>query len=419
MPLPELHEQLANEKEIKLSAEDDFANALAQIVNDVWEEKGMPAVINNDFTKGFAKKLWGNVTTGYGKDLSATIDYDSPDTNMLLHLQKNVYQFAGAENYTQMRDLTNALIGEDGKLRSYSDYKNAAFNINAHYAQYRKTEYNTAVAGGQMASKWVDIENSGTKLLQFDAVLDNHTTALCSSLNGVIKPVDDPFWNVYYPPNHFNCRSTVRQLNSGTPTPNEDIVYPEKMPDMFKVNLGKQGLAFPPKHAYWVDLPKDVLLESMKLMPYDAQFELIDKAGKGYVRRHFLVNTKARDYKYLEDIASEKAQQGMKVEIMPTLNESDPLRNIICPDAIGKKNPDLRIDGILWEVKKATVPLNQNNLSRAIRNAVEQAYSVIIVSDIELSYSYMENIAKGRFNTHENLKIIEFRHAGKYKRFDK
>ncbi len=30
-------------------------------------------------------------------------------------------------------------------------------------------------------------------------------------LNGVVKPVDDPFWGIYYPPNGWRCSCDVVQ----------------------------------------------------------------------------------------------------------------------------------------------------------------------------------------------------------------
>ena len=44
---------------------------------------------------------------------------------------------------------------------------------------------------------------------QYHAVDDNRTTSICRNLNGKIYKATDPFWNIYYPPNHYQCRSTV------------------------------------------------------------------------------------------------------------------------------------------------------------------------------------------------------------------
>jgi SPP1 gp7 family putative phage head morphogenesis protein len=47
---------------------------------------------------------------------------------------------------------------------------------------------------------------------EYSAVLDDRTTDLCNSLNGVRKPKDDPFWSRFTPPNHWNCRSTAIEI---------------------------------------------------------------------------------------------------------------------------------------------------------------------------------------------------------------
>lgn len=44
---------------------------------------------------------------------------------------------------------------------------------------------------------------------EYHAIEDNRTSLICKRLNGVIYRYDDSFWSVYYPPNHFQCRSTV------------------------------------------------------------------------------------------------------------------------------------------------------------------------------------------------------------------
>jgi SPP1 gp7 family putative phage head morphogenesis protein len=165
------------------------------------------------------------------------------------------------------------------KCAALATLKKLHYDINDEQCnQWLKTEYDTAIAGGQMAGKWVDItSNPATKLLEFDAVMDERTSAICSSLNGVKKAVDDEFWNEYYPPNHFNCRSTVRQLNDGNETPQSQIVYPEKVPAMFKVNLAKRGLAFPPDHPYYDGVPQTVFDKAANMLKKDRQISDANK----------------------------------------------------------------------------------------------------------------------------------------------
>lgn len=235
------------------------------MAEQVWKAKGLPnGMINRDFVSAFAKQFWEGVKEGYGKDIPK-VDYDTPDFNTLAKLQSNIWQFSGAKNYAQLRELSNALIGDDGKLRKYEQFKEIALNLNKKYVkQHLKTEYNLAVTGSQMAGKWVDIEANKQVLryLEFDAVIDSQTTDLCRKLHGTILPVDHPFWRKYYPPNHFGERGTVRQRASG-PVTDDDRIPSADIPPMFETNLGQQGLIFPKQHPYFTDIPEGILSQSM------------------------------------------------------------------------------------------------------------------------------------------------------------
>ncbi|RUM32467.1 MAG: hypothetical protein DSY42_00915, partial [Aquifex sp.] len=58
------------------------------------------------------------------------------------------------------------------------------------------------------AGRWAQITKAKTvKYLVYNAILDERTTKLCKSLDGVVRPKDDPFWDRFMPPNHHSCRS--------------------------------------------------------------------------------------------------------------------------------------------------------------------------------------------------------------------
>lgn len=74
---------------------------------------------------------------------------------------------------------------------------------------------------------------------EFTAILDDRTTDICRPLDGVKRPKDDPFWNRFNPPNHYNCRSTTLEiLDSGDATEPPSDAQPAK------------GFDFNPGHAY-------------------------------------------------------------------------------------------------------------------------------------------------------------------------
>lgn len=51
--------------------------------------------------------------------------------------------------------------------------------------------------------------NGFVEALEYSAILDSRTTAICRHLDGRVYPVDSPVWNKYRPLNHFNCRSIL------------------------------------------------------------------------------------------------------------------------------------------------------------------------------------------------------------------
>jgi hypothetical protein len=74
-------------------------------------------------------------------------------------------------------------------------------------------------------------------------------------------PVNDPFWDEFYPPNHWNCRSTVLQLDEGEISSKAEVDKAkehadEDMQDVFKMNVGKDEIVFSPDHPYF-KVPKE------------------------------------------------------------------------------------------------------------------------------------------------------------------
>ncbi len=357
------------------------------MVQDVWKAKGMPYNINKKIANAFAKELWSGTTKGYGKDIIG-IDYNSPDYEMLKNLQNSVYQFSAAKNHQQLKALTQALIGDDNKIRNYSQFKQAAYQINdTHVNQWLKTEYNTAISSGQMASKWVQIEANKKTLgiLEFDAVMDGRTSDLCASLNGVRKPVDDSFWSKYYPPNHFSCRSTVRQRGGSYSTPDSKIEYPD-IPEMFQVNLAKEGLVFPKGHPYFNHVPEDALMSFG-----DANYSLDTtrelSGAKGSVYESGLANNPDkkfdiryyREYNLRLDAADKLATHFDKdVFITPELSQADWRTKYFFKDApFYNKYPDLKIGKEFWEVKSYEGDFSKGKISNMLKSGSGQARNLV------------------------------------------
>lgn len=262
------------DQHVKLSTDipgenNELMKKVTAMILRVWKSRGLPKNgVDVSVVKEYAGRLWTGIVEGYGLDFPA-IDFDTPDYRMLESLQQNVWQFSAAKNHQELIAINNQLLDANGNVRSFADFRDAAQRISIDHVRHLETEYNTAIGGAQMASEWVDIESTidDLPLLMFEAVMDGNTTDLCRSLDGVIRPVNDPFWNLYYPLNHYGCRSRVRRLASGQITPTDQIIYPTDLPKIFKVNLGKQGLAFPSDHPYFYGLPNDFIETVNRIIP--------------------------------------------------------------------------------------------------------------------------------------------------------
>ena len=386
-------------------------NYLSALISHIFNSGEIPD-IDPELLRAYGSKLDSAVTTGYGA-APADLEWNTPDYEMLTKLQNDVWQFSAAKTNTQLRDMGKALIGPDGKVRSFKDFKIAAQEIVGEQLNWLQTEYDTAVAGAQMAPKWVTIQANKEilPLLEFDAVIDDRTSTICRPLNKVIRPVDDPFWNMYYPPNHFNCRSTVRQLRSGEITPVKDIQYPEKVPDMFKVNLGKEHLIFPPGSAYYKDTPTYVTNNATLYMPESEQYITKYKAADGTT---VAVNRKTdiaggQDLNDLLKVGTILADKGISVQILPEIHASETeLRAELLPGVKGDKNPDMKVDGNYAEVKTATDPASYTRLQKLIANAEKQADRVIILLEEKYSEDVLKAAANDRFKAFPGLLEIGF-----------
>jgi len=77
-----------------------------------------------------------------------------------------------------------------------------------------QTIFQTQMTNARMASLWQKLqENKDARpYLQYSAINDARTRPAHRALDNVVYPIDDPFWDYFYPPNGFRCRCHVIAL---------------------------------------------------------------------------------------------------------------------------------------------------------------------------------------------------------------
>lgn len=186
-------------------------------------------------------------------------EFTTSDLELLTELRENTYFFSAAKTFQQTKEMSDLLTGKEA-LTTFPEFKAAALEIFGTYNEdWLKTEYGDAIAKAQMAVKWNDIIESKDILpyVKFSVVEDANTTDICQPLDGIVVKIDDPMLDIYYPPNHWNCRTTIEQQEDDvTLSSKEDVDKAtahadEEMTDTFRMNSGKDKVIFSENHPYF------------------------------------------------------------------------------------------------------------------------------------------------------------------------
>jgi SPP1 gp7 family putative phage head morphogenesis protein len=212
-----------------------------------------------------AEKLTNGVYNGFGKALT-DVEWNSPDFKMLNDLRNNVYVFSGAKQYHQVREMVDAIYDGD-RIKPFSEYKKTGTEVFEKYngkQGYLRAEYNAAISQSRSASMWMEIESNAELLpmLTYSTVGDGRVRPEHAMLNNISRPVNDRFWDSYFPPNGWNCRCTTLQTDSEDKTSLKGFKKPDTVPPEFMMNAGKQKIVFSDKHPYFVVADRDKDLAS-------------------------------------------------------------------------------------------------------------------------------------------------------------
>lgn len=233
------------------------------IFRDIWGGAitlfALPLVLFSDTWKELRKGLF----RGFGGNLE-TFAETSTDFKVLTRLNENINKFSAAKTFQNVKDTQNFILDAQGNLRSFPDFRKDAKKIFDQYNEnWLRTEFETTVAGAQSAVQWQDIQRDKKTLtlLKYQTAGDNRVRPLHAAWDGIVKPVDDPFWDTHNPPTDFNCRCVVIQLEEGEEKTTNlgdhlkkvkeqtkgEVTSLENDSKIFNINPGKHKIIFPNK----------------------------------------------------------------------------------------------------------------------------------------------------------------------------
>ena len=236
--------------EPSIFSEEEENNEIKKIFNGQVTTKALSASLY----KKIALQLMDGVFDGFGKD-AIGIKFGTPDYEMIKALRENVFIFSAAKTYQETKHITSLLYKND-KLVPFSEFKKQAGEVFGLYNKtYLNAEYNTAIGQARSISRWQTFEKEAHiyPLLQYRTAGDGKVRPAHAILNGIVRPVNDKWWNEFAPLNGFNCRCTLIQVSGLKQTPKAELKNPteKEVPEIFRFNAGKEKIIFSPKHPYF------------------------------------------------------------------------------------------------------------------------------------------------------------------------
>jgi SPP1 gp7 family putative phage head morphogenesis protein len=131
--------------------------------------------------------------------------------------RNQAFSIAGVASRDQLQGVLDSLnaVLRDGK--TFKDWKDdpsvQALGLPAHRLDnILRTNMQCAYNAGHWEQQQANKDRR--PYLMYDAINDSRTRPSHLALDNIIKPIDDPFWDVYYPPNGFRCRCTTISMTA-------------------------------------------------------------------------------------------------------------------------------------------------------------------------------------------------------------
>ena len=230
--------------------------------------------------------------------IDSGLPHEVPDT-IRYALENNTFVFSGFKTFHALREVGLSMLTEKGGIKPFNDFLTDVRLINAQYNHnYLYAEYNHALGAAQMAAKWHDFEQDGDRYnLQYRTAGDDKVREEHAILDGTTLPPSDPFWDMFLPPNGWNCRCTAVQVRKNKyPASDPELAMKRGMnctegakKAIFRYNPGKSLQLFPPKHPYY-KTPKEVKATTEKMLVKLRRAETLEYARENIVQEQCTVS---------------------------------------------------------------------------------------------------------------------------------
>ncbi|WP_044203878.1 phage minor head protein [Flammeovirga sp. OC4] len=258
------------------------------------------------------------------------IVYDDQGFEMVQKFRRNIARFSAYK----ARELTVVL--------ELSAMEDAPAMDKLYNTNWLRTEGNHVKRSCQSAEEWLEIEADKDlyPYLKYEPSVSAEPRTEHKKLYGIIKHVDDPFWDVWLPPSAWNCNCWVSQqtTDKGSKEMPKKIKLPPKSIRNNPAKTGKIITDHHPMIAISNEAIKKGVEKTLQTFIPDIPFaEGVQYIGKkGTIKTHYYADPSDIDENMVDAIRIAD-QYDVEILINPHTN------------ADGIKNPEFVIDGIVGD----------------------------------------------------------------------
>lgn len=273
------------------------------------------------------------------------------------------------------------------------------------YQKYYELVFRTNIQKDYNAGKAMQMMEDPPLFLEFVGIDDERQSDICAARSGVVLPYTDPWWDDNWPPLHYNCRSTVREIFAEEAN-ERGLLEKGYKPKSALKNVGEsrplKGFGVNPAkdNSFWTTTPsmanrivEDLIQEEINSVVGQTVCKDFSVPKKGM----FQVATSRGGVRYPENMANPK-EVADNLEIAKVLAEEGgyyvELRS--ASDLTGNRQWDAWLNGMDKVEFKTPVGKTVRSLEHLILDGYNQAQSVAV----NLRYGEQLDSLKKMINLH-------------------
>ena len=165
-------------------------------------------------TAGFDVQFIEAIAYALNREVVLPDDYYLRMTPIQRQQAVSIAGLAQTEQIKHVMGLVNEQLVDGG---TFADFQKAvkAGDIDINLPKHRLDNiFRTNIQGAYGRGRWYQQQENKIErpYLMRDGINDSRQRDSHRALDGIIRPIDDPFWNTHYPPDDFRCRCVARSL---------------------------------------------------------------------------------------------------------------------------------------------------------------------------------------------------------------